>query len=96
MCDFTWDPAKAAKNLRKHGISFDLATTVFVDPLMLSIRDDYTEFEERCVTVGEAQDRRLLVVSYTRDETADGSTSVRVISARPATPKERQRYESGE
>ena len=96
MCDFIWNPAKAAKNLRKHGISFELATTVLVDPLMSSIRDDYSEFEERWVTVGQAQDRRLVVVSHTRDETADGSTSVRIISARPATPKERQRYESAE
>ena len=96
MCDFEWDPAKAAKNLRKHGIGFELATTVFWDPMMSSIPDEDSEFEERWTTIGQAQGERLLVVCHTWNETVDGSTSIRMISARQASLVERRRYESGE
>ena len=95
MLEFEWDPAKAASNLRKHGIDFDLAATVFRDPLALSIRDDdHSAFEERWITMGQDREGRLLVVSHTDIPTAGDNTSVRIISARRAAPRERREYES--
>ncbi len=94
---FDWDPAKAASNLRKHTVSFELAATVFRDPLSQSIPDeDHSEFEERWITMGCAQDGRLVVVCHTDAESGDRETLVRLISARVATPNERRQYESGE
>lgn len=95
MLEFEWDPTKAASNLRKHGIDFDLAATVFQDPLALSIRDEeHSAFEERWVTMGWDRERRLLVVSHTDTPAAGDNTPVRIISARRATPRERRQYES--
>ena len=96
MVEFDWDPAKAASNLRKHKVSFELAATVFIDRLAKSVLDeDRGAFEERWITMGVAQDRRLLVVSHTFAEDDDGKTLVRIISARQAAPIERRQYESG-
>ena len=97
MFEFEWDPAKAASNLRKHKVSFKLAVTVFLDPLIQSILDeDHREFEERWITMGHARDGRLLVVSHTDARTGGDKTLTRLISARPATRNERRQYESGE
>ena len=97
MCEFESDPAKAASNLRKHSVSFELASTVFWDSLAQSMPDeDHSEFEERWITMGHARDDRLLVVSHTWTEAADGTAWIRLISARPANRKERLQYESGE
>lgn len=96
MVAFDWDPAKAASNLRKHKVSFDLAATVFADRLATSVPDeDQGAFEERWITMGVAEDGRLLVVSHTSAEDDDGETLVRIISARRAAPGERRQYESG-
>lgn len=88
----TWDPAKAAGNVRKHGIPFDDARTVFHDPLMLSIDDhEHSDREERYLAIGESINGRLIVVSYAvRDEVA------RLITARHAEPAERRRYMRGD
>ena len=95
MVEFEWNPAKAASNLRKHKVSFDLAATVFQDPFMRSFIDKgHRGFEERWITMGYDQDRRLLVVSHTYSERANQSTLVRIISARPSTRKERHQIES--
>ena len=96
MFAFEWDPAKAAANIRKHEVDFNLAATVFRDPLHISIPDtDRSVFEERWVTMGQAGDGRLLVVSHT-DRGTDGDRAImRIISARPATPRERRQFESG-
>jgi uncharacterized DUF497 family protein len=57
---FAWDAAKAASNHRKHGVSFDLAATVFRDPLMISIPDEeHSENEERWITIGRAENSKL-------------------------------------
>ena len=97
MFEFEWDPAKTARNLHRHQVSFELAATVFLDPLSQSIPDeDHGEFEERWITMGCARDGRLLVVCHTDAETDGHKTSVRLISARAATPNERRQYESGE
>ena len=96
MFEFEWDPAKAASNLRKHGIGFELASTVFRDRFMRSIPDeDHDGSEERWITMGCVPDGRLLVVSHTFLETVGDKTSVRIISARRATRNERRQYESG-
>jgi hypothetical protein len=88
---FKWDPKKAATNLRKHGVSFDEAATVFQDDLTLTGNDpDHSLGEERLVTFGVSSAGRLLVVSHTeRDD------HIRIISARPATRSERKLYEEG-
>lgn len=87
--DFQFDPAKAAGNLRKHGVSFSDAEGVFMDPLALHRLDPDAEGEERFVAVGAGSAGHLLVVVYTlRGE------SIRLISARRATPVEIRAYES--
>ena len=97
MLEFEWDPTKAASNLRKHGIDFDLAATVFQDPLALSIRaEEHSAFEERWVTMGWDRERRLLVVSHADTSAIGDKMSVRIISARRATRSERLQYESGQ
>ena len=91
---FEWDPAKAAENLSKHGVAFEIAATVFRDPLMLTVYDrDHSEQDERWASVGRAEDGKLLVVIHTFEETSEASATVRVISAREATRRERQSYE---
>ncbi len=87
---FTWDKNKAEFNIRKHGITFEEATTVFTDPLSLTIDDPLHSFdEERAVIIGQSFRDRLLVVVHT-----DMGDTVRIISARPAIKKERNDYES--
>ncbi len=85
--DFEWDTAKAASNLHKHGVAFEYATRVFLDPRRLDSedpRDDYGE--ERRITVGWIEGS-LFVVAYTE---RGGAT--RLISARKATTREHQSY----
>jgi uncharacterized DUF497 family protein len=86
---FEFDPAKAASNLKKHGVSFEEAVTVFRDPLSSTLLDDqHSADETRFITVGQSETRRILFVVYT--ETTSG---IRLIGARPATATERQQYE---
>ena len=93
---FAWDPAKAAANRRKHGVSFEQATGVFRDPLALSRYDeDHGEGEERWVTLGVNETGSLLVVSHTFEELSEQEARVRLISAREATAHERRQYEDG-
>ena len=87
---FTWDPRKAAANLRKHGISFEEAATAFGDPLSVTIPDPlHSQSEERFILIGRSERSRLVVVVHL--EVTD--TVIRLISARPATRRERQTYE---
>jgi uncharacterized DUF497 family protein len=88
---FEWDPGKAAENLARHGVSFEEAATVFRDVLSATGADpDHSFDEERFVTFGVSTDNRLLTIAHTdRDDT------IRIISARPATPSERKIYEEG-
>lgn len=86
---FEWDNKKARQNLKKHGVSFEEAATVFGDPLSLTIDNQFhSEEEERFVTIGESNRRRLLVVVYT-----ERGDNICIISARVATPRERRSYE---
>lgn len=92
---FEWDATKAASNQRKHGISFDLAATVFRDPLMVSIPDEeHSETEERWITMGQAENSKLLLVIHTYLEISANAANVRMISARPATKHEQRQYEA--
>ena len=84
-------PQKAEENRRKHGVSFDEATTIFDDPLAISYPDpDHSEREARALVFGLSSKRRLLVVSY-----SESDDTVRIISARAATPSETAIYEEG-
>jgi uncharacterized DUF497 family protein len=86
--EFEWDEEKAVTNLRKHRVDFADAALVLEDELASTMRDLYSEREERFVTLGRDPNGRLLVVVYTwRGERA------RLISAREATSKERRDYE---
>ena len=91
--DFDWDPAKAAGNAAKHGVTFEAAMTVFRDPLARSILDrDSTPEEERWVTLGETTAGHLLVVVHTWNEINLDRTVVRIISARQPTGSEARQY----
>ncbi|MDP2856417.1 MAG: BrnT family toxin [Bacillota bacterium] len=86
---FDWDPEKAESNLRKHGVSFEEASTVFGDPLALLMKDpDHSFEEERYLLLGRSIRQRLLVVAF-----AERPPLTRLISARRATRTERRRYE---
>jgi uncharacterized DUF497 family protein len=87
--DFEFDPAKAAGNLQKHGVSFADAEGVLMDPLAMHRADPDVEGEERFVAVGRGSAGHLLVVVYTMRV-----DSIRLISARHATPVETRAYES--
>ena len=89
--DFEWDPEKEQSNQRKHGVSFLDASTVFGDPMELTIYSpDHSKGEHRFLSMGLASSGRLLVVSYTERE----QNRIRIINARPATTAEVRRYES--
>lgn len=86
---FEWDPAKAAANLRKHGVAFPEAATVFLDPLALTYLDpDHSEGESRFITLGHSTTERLLFVAH-HDADED---RIRIISARRATRRETHAY----
>ena len=87
---FEWDPAKADRNLSKHSVSFDEASTVFGDPLAGTILDPrHSDDEPRFVTIGLSMSRRLIIVAHT-----EGEDRIRIISARRATRREKRTYES--
>jgi len=92
--EFDWDPAKAASNLTKHGVSFEDAMGVFLDPLALSRLDDaHGTVEERWVTIGLSRGTNLLVVVHTHVEIEDDRITIRIISARKPTKREKRQYE---
>ena len=86
---FEWDPDKARVNLLKHGSGFREATTVLGNPLSLTITDPgHSEGEQRFVSMGMSERRRLLVVAHT-----EWGERIRIISARRATRREQRDYE---
>ena len=88
---FEWDEEKAQINLKKHGVSFEEASSVFASPLSLTIADPLqSDEEDRFDTLGESSSGRLLVVVST-----DRGETIRIISARVATRRERKNYEEG-
>jgi len=89
---FEWDPAKARENLRKHGVSFDEAKTVFADDQAILLDDpDHSAHEDRFALLGLSAPLRLLVVAHCSRE---ADSAIRLISARKATRSERAQYDA--
>lgn len=87
--EFDWDPDKAAENLRKHGVEFTEAATVFGDPLSITYYDpDHVVDEDRYIIIGMSIRRRVLIVAH-----SDRRERTRIISAREVTRRERNLYE---
>jgi hypothetical protein len=87
---FAWDPGKAGQNFAKHGVSFDEARVVFRDPLSFTFDDtEHSVGEHQFLTIGYSSDGTLLVVAH-----IDDGETIRIISARQATPRERRRHET--
>ena len=90
MVKFEWDPEKAAVNLRKHGISFEEASTAFSDPFArIDFDPDHSEDDERFILLGLSTAARILVVCHCYRENDE---VIRIISARQAVPFERKQY----
>jgi uncharacterized DUF497 family protein len=88
---FEWDEEKAKANLKKHRVSFDEATTVFIDPFSMTIPDpDHSADEQRYIDLGSSDKGRVLVVVYT-----ERGSNIRIISCRKATLSERKLYDEG-
>jgi uncharacterized DUF497 family protein len=94
--EVTWDALKAEANIDKHGVTFAEAATVLLDPLALTVFDDeHSQEEDRWFTLGTSSDGKLLAVAHTFQEPSDSApATVRIISARPATRREREQYEN--
>jgi uncharacterized protein len=87
--NFEWDEAKAKSNLAKHEVGFDEASTVFGDPLSLTIPDPaHSQMEDRSIMIGQSHRQKLLVVVHT-----ERGDNIRIISARRASRRERKTYE---
>lgn len=88
---YEWNPEKAQRNLRKHGVAFEEAATVFLDPLAMTYPDpDHSDEEDREITIGYSTRQRLVFVSHVRR-----GNRMRIISARKATRRERKQHEEG-
>ena len=88
--EIIWNPQKAEANFRKHKIRFSDAESVLFDPMALTIEDQIIDQEQRFLSVGSDAFGRILVIVY-----AYHGDTIRLISARKATPKERKYYEKG-
>ena len=90
---FSWDARKALGNLKKHGVSFEEAATVFGDPEALDWGDpEHSQAEVRFKRLGTSVAGRILIVVYTPRKVKDGKEIIRIISARQTTRKERKAY----
>lgn len=90
MIHFEWDPAKNRSNKKKHGLSFEEASTCFFDPMHILIQDpDSSDVEDRLILIGMSGKSRLLVVVHLDRD----SNLIRLISARKASRSERKQYE---
>ena len=88
---YEWNLEKSKRNLRKHGVSFEEAATVFLDPLAMTYPDpDCSDEEDREITIGYSANQRLLFVSHVQRK-----NRTRIISAREATRRERKQHEEG-
>ena len=91
MIKFDWDPAKAASNLKKHGVSFEEAQTVFYDEFAVQFYDEpHSAEEDRFLMLGMSSGAHLLLVCHCE---RDGGDIIRIISARKATKQESAHYE---
>lgn len=88
---FEWDEQKAAANLKKHGVSFELAVQVFLDPFQETLQDRFENGEYRWQTIGMVNGRRIILVAHV-NRYDDNKEVIRIISARKATKQEKKRY----
>jgi uncharacterized DUF497 family protein len=86
---FEWDASKARSNIKKHGISFEEATTIFGDPRAITIESSAVSGERRLITIGRSSTGRYVIVVVHTDR----NDRIRIISARPASRAERKQYE---
>jgi uncharacterized protein len=89
MVRFIWDPKKARSNLRKHGVSFEEATTCFDDPRGCYFRNDAPSYEDRLILIAASDKERLLFVVHAEV----GRDAIRIVSARKASPAQRRVYD---
>jgi len=88
---YEWNAAKATTNLKKHGVSFEQAATIFLDPMTLTFPDpDHSNDEMREISIGCTSGRSVVFVSH-----CQRGQRLRIISARKATARERKQYEEG-
>ena len=93
--NFDWDPAKAEGNRAKHSVDFERAATVFRDPNAVSVFDEeHSSEEDRWITLGLDNSGALLVVHHTFANVDQENCSIRIFSARKATKRETQQYET--
>jgi len=91
---FEWDETKARINFAKHKISFVEASTIFLDPLLITFVDDFhSNREERFISIGLSEKNRVLLAVHTEREEKSETIVIRIISCRKATQTERKRYE---
>ncbi|MCB1687854.1 MAG: BrnT family toxin [Halioglobus sp.] len=93
MIKFSWVEAKAKSNLKKHGVSFEEAQSVFYDDLAVQFYDQDSSDEERFLLLGMSNQSRILIVVHC--EQGDVGEELRIISARKATKNEKQYYQGG-
>jgi len=87
--DFAWDPRKSEANAQKHGVTFIEASSVFDDPMFITLFDEeHSEDEERYITIGLSDKNRLIMLAHTERE-----NHIRIISARRATTNEEKFYQ---
>ena len=88
---FEWDESKAKTNMRKHNVEFNEGKTIFNDPFLLTFADmDNSDDEDRYISIGLSDRDRILVLIHT-----DRQGTIRIISCRKATTRERRYYEEG-
>lgn len=91
---FEWGELKNKANIKKHGIAFTEAEEIFDDPFQINVLDKrFSYSEERWITLGVSQKGKLIVVGHLYDILPDGEEIIRIITARAATKKEKERYE---
>ena len=91
---FEWDETIARINLEKHKINFDEASTIFLDPFLITFADDFhSDKEERFISIGLSERNRVLLALHTEQEGKSETIVIRIISCRKATQTERKRYE---
>jgi len=90
---FSWDAQKAIRNRKKHGVPFEEAATIFADPNGLDWEDlEHAETEPRWKRLALSAEGRVLLVVYTLRRLRNGVETIRIISARQASQKERKAY----
>lgn len=93
MIEFEWNPAKAILNVKKHGVSFEEAKSVFYDEFAVQFYDyENSETEDRFLMLGLSSESRLLLICHCEKESGN---LIRIISARKATKNERKLYKGG-